>query len=119
MTTLLYIEDNEAIRQLVRLILSRRSDIEMFEAETGKEGLRLAFTIAPDLLLIDITLPDMTGSDVLKQLREQEGTATIPAIAISGNAIEDTRHTAPGFDAYLAKPVNIKALYAAIDSLIG
>lgn len=119
MKKLLYIEDNEAIRDLVRLILARRNDIEMFEAETGSEGLQLAFTIAPDLILVDITLPDMTGNEVLKQLREQEKTVAIPAIAISGNGIDDTRRSSPGFDAYLEKPINITSLYTAIDSFLG
>ncbi|SHO49761.1 response regulator [Desulfopila aestuarii] len=118
MKKLLYIEDNEAIRDLVRLILARRNDIEMFEAETGSEGIHLAFTIAPDIILVDITLPDMTGNEVLKQLREQVKTATIPAIAISGNGIDDTRHSSPGFDAYLEKPVNITSIYTTIDSLL-
>jgi len=115
---LLYIEDNEAIRDLVRLIMARRNDIEMFEAESGKEGLQLAFTIVPDLILVDITLPDMTGNEVLRQLREQETTVAIPAVAISGNAIDDTRHSSPGFDAYLEKPVNITNLYTTIDNLL-
>jgi len=115
---LLYIEDNEAIRDLVRLILARRSDIELFEAESGQKGLQLAFTIAPDLVLVDITLPDMTGNEVLRQLREQETTASIPAVAISGNAIDDTRHSSPGFDAYLEKPVSITNLYTTIDNLL-
>lgn len=118
MKTILYIEDNEAIRDLVRLILARRNNIEMFEAETGSEGLQLAFTITPDLILVDITLPDMTGDEVLKQLRKQEKTAVIPTVAISGNAIDDTRHSSPGFDAYLEKPVNIKSLNATIDSFL-
>jgi CheY-like chemotaxis protein len=115
---LLYIEDNEAIRDLVRLILARRDNIEMFEAETGGEGLQLAFTIAPDLILVDITLPDMTGNEVLKQLRAEDTTAAIPTVAISGNSIVDTSHSSPGFDAYLEKPVNITKLYATIDRLL-
>lgn len=117
-TTILYIEDNEAIRQLVRLILARRKDIELLEAETGGEGLDLAFSRLPDLLLIDITLPDMPGGEVLRRLRHNPLTASIPAIAISGNAVDTTRNTSPGFNNYLAKPIDITALYRAIDALL-
>lgn len=118
MATILYIEDDEAIRQLVRLILARRSDIRFHEAATGKEGLSLAFTVRPDLILLDISLPDMDGSEVLKMLRSNTDTSSIPVIAISGNSVTETQLTIPGFQDYLAKPINIQALYTAIDSLI-
>lgn len=116
--TILYIEDDEAIRQLVRLILERRSNIKLFEAATGREGLSLALTVQPDLILLDISLPDMDGSEVLKMLRNNTHTAVVPVIAISGNSVMETRLTAPGFQEYLAKPINIQDLYAAIDSFI-
>lgn len=117
-TTILYIEDNEAIRQLVRLILARRKDIELLEAETGSDGLDLALSRLPDLLLIDITLPDMPGGEVLRRLRHNPLTAAIPAIAISGNAVDTTRNTSPGFNDYLAKPIDIATLYKTIDALL-
>lgn len=119
MTTFLYIEDNQAIRDLVRMILSRRPAIEMLEAETGAEGLALAAARIPDLVMIDITLPDMDGGAVLQHLREREATASVPAIAISGNELTETKASFPGFHAYLAKPVNIAALYQTIDDLLG
>ena len=115
---LLYIEDNESIRDLVRFILGRRNDFELVEAETGNEGLQLAFTIAPEIILVDITLPDITGNEVLQQLRAHEKTAKTPTVAISGNDIAETKHTSPGFDAYLEKPVNIQKFYSTIDNLL-
>ena len=118
MATILYIEDDQSLRQLVRLLISRRDNMTLLEAETGEEGIELARQHLPDTVLIDISLPDIQGGDVLKRLREDETTRHIPAIAISGNGIEETRTTSPDFDAYLAKPVNIQALYAAIDLVL-
>jgi len=117
-TTILYIEDDESIRQLVRLILARRGNFELIEAETGDEGIDLAFNRKPDLIMIDITLPDMTGNEVLQRLRENPLTSAVPTIAISGNAVEETRQRHPDFQYYLAKPVRIDALYAALDTLL-
>ena len=118
MATILYIEDDEAIRQLVRLILERRSNIKLFEAATGREGLSLAFSVQPDLILLDISLPDMDGGQVLKILQNNTDTASIPVIAISGNSVIETQLTTPGFQQYLPKPIIIQDLYAAIDSFL-
>lgn len=118
MATILYIEDNEAVRQLVQLIFQRREDLELLEAETGTQGLSLAFSARPDLIMIDISLPDMDGGEVLKILRENTNTAAIPVIAISGDPAVNTRLAYPGFQDYLEKPIDIPALYRAIDALI-
>ncbi|MFV0439452.1 MAG: response regulator, partial [Desulfopila sp.] len=107
MATLLYIEDNESIRQLVRFLLARRHDIQMIEASTGQNGLLQASASHPDIILVDNSLPDMTGSEVLQQLKAQHTTAAIPAIAISANPLGELRSTAPGFDAYLSKPLDM------------
>jgi len=116
--TLLYIEDNESIRQLVRFILSRRDDMQMIEAATGQDGLTQASSAQPDIILIDISLPDMTGNEVLKQLKAQDATAAIPTIAISGDSITHTQSTSPGFNAYLSKPLNMTIFYQTIDRLL-
>lgn len=118
MATILYIEDNEAIRQLVRLILARRSDLELLEAENGSQGLTLAFGHLPDIILLDISLPDIDGNGVLKQLRSNPNTTATPVIAISGNSVIETQLTSPGFQGYLAKPIDIQALYTTIDSFL-
>lgn len=118
MATILYIEDNETNLQLVKLLLARRKDLEFLEATTGREGLLQAFTLSPDLILLDISLPDIDGNEVLLQLRGNPETSTTPVIAVSGNAVEETRHGSPGFQHYLSKPINIQALYSAIDSLL-
>lgn len=114
MATILYIEDDQANRQLVRLLLDRYDDIDFLEAETGYDGLKLAFFHKPDLILLDISLPDIDGNEVLKQLHINSITATIPVIAISGHPVDETRQNCPGFQDYLAKPISIHALTQVI-----
>lgn len=116
--TILYIEDNQANLQLVKLLLARRNTIDFLEAETGKEGLTQAFNHLPDLILLDISLPDINGNEVLEQLRSNESTSTTPVIAISGNPVVETQKNCPGFQHYLSKPINIQALTEAIDTFI-
>ena len=116
MATILYIEDNETSRQLVRLILARRSDLELLEATTGERGLSMAFNHRPDVILLDISLPDLHGGEVLRLLRDNPATGQTPVIALSGDAVAHTRHNCPGFQHYLGKPINIEALYTAIDA---
>lgn len=118
MATLLYIEDSEANRQLVKFIIARRNDLDLIDAETGSEGLALAFSHRPDIILLDISLPDMSGNDVLRQLRDNPETAKTPVIAISGNSVLDTRANSPGFQDYLGKPINVQALYLTLDNFL-
>ncbi|WP_419176590.1 response regulator [Desulfosediminicola sp.] len=118
MATVLYIEDNLANRKLVQLLIARRSDLELISAETGREGLCLAHTYLPDIILLDISLPDIQGDQVLKQLRDNSQTSQIPVIAISGDGIEETRLRFPEFQAYLEKPVDIQMFYDTIDALL-
>lgn len=118
MATVLYIEDNLANRKLVQLLIARRSDLELISAETGREGLCLAQTYLPDIILLDISLPDIQGDQVLKQLRGNSQTSQIPVIAISGDGIEETRLRFPEFQAYLEKPVDIQMFYDTIDALL-
>lgn len=118
MATILYIEDNQANLQLVKLLLTRRDDINFLEAVTGKEGLQQAFTHLPDLILLDISLPDIDGTEVFEKLRANQSTSTTPVIAISGNPVAETQTHCPGFQGYLAKPINIHALTEAVNTFI-
>lgn len=118
MATVLYIEDNLANRKLVQLLIARRHDLELISAETGFEGLRLAESHLPDIILLDISLPDLQGDQVLKKLKENSLTSQIPVIAISGDGREETRHRFPEFQAYLEKPVDIQLFYDTIDALL-
>ncbi len=116
--TILYIEDDEANRQLVDFIIARREDLKLIEAEDGKTGLVKALQDSPSLILLDLSLPDMDGFEVLQKLLANEKTQEIPVIAISGNSTPadiDAGYKA-GFKGYLAKPVNIEKLYSTIDT---
>lgn len=113
--TILYIEDNETNRQLVRMIVTRRTDLTLLEAETGKSGLQTAFTQQPDLILLDISLPDISGPEVLRKLLDNPLTQHTPVIALTGNSLAETRMTSPDFSDYLSKPIDIQVLYSAID----
>lgn len=118
MATVLYIEDNLANRKLVQLLIARRHDLDLINAETGREGLRLAEDHLPDIILLDISLPDLQGDQVLKKLKKTPLTSQIPVIAISGDGMEETRHRFPEFQAYLEKPVDIQLFYDTLDTFL-
>ena len=117
--TILYIEDNEANRQLVEMIISRRPQLTLIMAEDGTTGLAVADEHQPGMILLDISLPDMDGHEVLSRLKENDRTRAIPVFALSGNATADTRLASPAFDGYLSKPIDIHRFYAAIDQVMG
>ncbi len=119
--TILYIEDDEANRQLVEFIIARRADLQLIVAEDGKTGLGKAFDSNPNLILLDLSLPDIDGFEVLKELLANKNTQKIPIIAISGNntpADVDAGFRA-GFTGYLSKPINVDKLYSTIDDHLG
>ncbi len=119
--TILYIEDDEANRQLVKFIMARRSDLNLIDAEDGKTGLDKAFQHRPSLILLDLSLPDIDGFAVLKELLADKKTQEIPIIAISGNNTPSDIDAGfkAGFKGYLSKPVNIEKLYNTIDTNLG
>lgn len=104
---ILYIEDEPLNRRLVQMILAR-IDYRYLEAANGEEGILLAETERPDLILVDIGLPDMDGYAVLEELRNNVMTAHIPVVALTAHIMNGDRADimAAGFDGYLAKPVN-------------
>lgn len=117
--SVLYIEDNEANRQLIELILGRRKELQLHFAPDGLSGLCEVEKQKPDLLLLDLTLPDMDGYTVLSLLKGNPQTADIPVIVISGDFPPKTPQGL-GFkpDKYLTKPVEVAPLYAAIDEIL-
>ena len=114
---LLYIEDNPANMRLVERLIERRSNIKLLKAVDGSLGISLAKASLPDLILMDINLPDISGIDALKALREDPATAHIPVVAISANAmsrdIEVGRQL--GFFRYLTKPIVVEEFMATLD----
>lgn len=114
---LLYVEDNASNLNLMRHILDKRADYRLLEADDGSSGLAVAQRELPDLILLDINLPDLSGYEVLARLRAMPDTAAIPVVAISANAMKGDRRRGleAGFDDYLTKPIDIPALFRVLD----
>lgn len=108
----LYVEDNPVNVLLMQNTLARMPDIELKIATTGETGLSMALKAPPDLILMDIHLPGMSGYDTLKHLRQHPETRDIPVIAVSAAALSEEieRGLAAGFRRYITKPFNIQDL---------
>jgi CheY-like chemotaxis protein len=117
--TVLYIEDSEANRQLVAFILESKEYLTLLCAPDGTRGIAMARNHLPDIILLDISLPDIDGYSVLASLKGDPTTAKIPVIALSGYAAPPTDNNSPmRFDRYLMKPITIAPLCEAIDELL-
>jgi two-component system, cell cycle response regulator DivK len=105
----LIVEDNERNRKLARDVLQFRG-FRTIEAVTGREALLRAAEHSPDIILMDIQLPDMTGTEALGRLGAVANTASIPVVALTAFAMREDRDRllAAGFDGYIAKPIDIK-----------
>jgi signal transduction histidine kinase/ActR/RegA family two-component response regulator len=116
----LYIEDNPANLRLVQEIVRFRSDLRLLSAPDGHFGLSLARGQRPEIILMDLNLPGMTGFEVLAELRRDPATSHIPVIALSANAMprEIERGMAAGFTRYLTKPIDIDKFNEAIDGVL-
>jgi CheY-like chemotaxis protein len=108
--TLLYIEDNPANMKLVEQLIALRSDIELFTAINGTLGVDLARSIKPDIILMDINLPGLSGLEALQILKEDPSTNNIPVVALSANAMlrDIELGIQAGFFKYLTKPIKVK-----------
>jgi len=103
--TILYVEDNELNRKIVRDLL-KRTKYQLVEAHDGEAGVAKALEIKPDLILMDIQLPKISGLDATRKLRAEAATANTPIIAITSFALsgDDVKAKEAGATAYLAKP---------------
>ena len=103
--TILYVEDNEANRMIVRDLL-KRTKYQLIEAFDGEAGVALALDKCPDLVLMDIQLPKISGMEATRRLRAESATANTPIIAITSFALsgDDQKAKEAGATAYLAKP---------------
>jgi two-component system cell cycle response regulator DivK len=108
-------EDNERNMKLFRDVL-QASGYRTLEATTGERAVELVIEHGPDLVLMDIQLPDIDGVEALDRLRADERTASVPVLALTAQAMEGDRERflAAGFDGYLSKPVNIVDLVATV-----
>ncbi len=117
-STVLYIEDNPSNLRLVSILLGKLPHIHLLCAHEPYLGLELAIENKPDLILLDINLPNMDGYEVLNKLRQYEETVNIPVIAVSANAMsKDIRKgLEAGFIEYITKPIDLKKLIQAVES---
>jgi CheY-like chemotaxis protein len=118
--TLLYVEDNRANMELMGQLIARRPDLCMLTASDGLQGIALARSELPDVILMDINLPGISGLQALKILREDPRTARIPVVALSANAMphDIEKGLAAGFFRYLTKPIKVPEFMAALDAAL-
>jgi CheY-like chemotaxis protein len=119
--TLLYVEDNPANLKLVEQIIKRYPDLQLLTAIDGKSGIEVALSSKPDVILMDINLPDMNGFAVLKVLNSNSVTALIPVIAVSANAMprDIQKGLEAGFNSYITKPIKVAEFVEALDVTLG
>ncbi len=118
MKTILNVEDNEFNRKIVRHLLARTS-YRLIEAGDGEAGVAAAREMRPDLVIMDIQLPKLSGLDATRQLRADPSTAAIPIVAITSFALagDDEKARDAGATAYLAKPYSPRQLLELIRQL--
>ncbi|HAF44283.1 MAG TPA: hybrid sensor histidine kinase/response regulator, partial [Gallionellaceae bacterium] len=116
-STLLYVEDNPANMKLVEQIIARHPEFKLLSAVTGDSGIDIARQSMPDVILMDINLPGISGFEAMKILRDDPATAAIPIIAISANAmpLDIERGLKAGFFRYITKPIKVDELMDALD----
>lgn len=116
---ILLVEDEAAIRQMIRLALER-DDYEIIEAADVAEARDIIASRVPDLLLVDWMLPDQPGPELIKRLRAEERTRTLPIIMLTARAEEKYMVTGldAGADDYIYKPLSLKNLHARIKALL-
>jgi two-component system, cell cycle response regulator DivK len=113
---ILVVEDNQKNMKLFRDVLGA-AGYRTLEATSGGEAVALAIEHTPDLVLMDIQLPDIDGVEALARLRSDERTASLPVLALTAQAMEGDRERflGAGFDDYLSKPVNIVDFMATVE----
>jgi PAS domain S-box-containing protein len=118
--TVLYVEDNLSNLRLVERILARRPSARLITAMQGGLALELAREHRPDLILLDVHLPDIDGDEVLRRLRADPETRDIPVVAVSAEATprKIERFLAAGARAYLTKPLDVKQFLQAVDEAL-
>jgi signal transduction histidine kinase/ActR/RegA family two-component response regulator len=116
-----YIEDNAANRQLVERVLAKRPDVELLTVTQGDAGLELIRERHPDLVLLDLHLPDRPGSEILRSLKEDARTHDVPVVVLTADVFHEQRETSLAAGAYacLTKPVDIEDLLRIVDDVVG
>ena len=109
MRVILIVEDNEKNMKLARDVLQAKG-YQTLEAVNGEDGVRLALEHIPDMVLMDIQLPDINGVEAFRRIRSNASTAAVPVVAFTASvtAMDRNRITDAGFDGFIGKPVNLK-----------
>ena len=116
---ILVVEDNERNLKLVRDVLEY-AGYDVRVARTGEDGITLAVSEPPDLVLMDLQLPGIDGMEALRRLRESPRTAGIPVVAVTAQAMKQDRERAleAGFNGYIEKPISVRALPDQVRSFL-
>ena len=119
MSLVLIVEDNERNLELVRDILQARGH-DTLEARTAEEGLKIAHAQNPQLILMDVQLPGMSGIEALKALRAEPATARIPIVAITASVMQADRQEimSAGFDGFIEKPITVKRFLEVVEDVL-
>ena len=117
----LYVEDNDANVRLVEQLLTHRPEVQLTSTGSGQAGLEIARKEMPDLVLLDLTLPDIRGEQVLKEMRDDPQTHETRVVVLSADATDKRLHDVldSGADAYLTKPLNVAEFFRIIDDTAG
>jgi len=120
MARILVIDDNADLLQMIRLLLEERGGHEAVLSADGEDGLRKALADPPDLAIVDVMMPGMTGYEVCRRLRQEPATADIPIIILTARGQEVDRQAAlqAGADVYIAKPVTMTELLERVNGLL-
>jgi two-component system, cell cycle response regulator DivK len=120
MPRVLFVEDSEMNRDMLSRRLARK-EYEVLVAVDGKEGVEMAGSVAPDLILMDMSLPVMDGWEATRQLKASPETKAIPIIALTAHAMSGDREKAmeAGCDDYDTKPIELPRLLAKMEALLG
>lgn len=116
---ILVVEDNPKNLKLVRDVL-QFSGYEVIEATCGEDGVRLAALEQPDLILMDLQLPGMDGTEALRQIRESAAGGAVPVVAVTAFAMNEDRDRAyaAGFDGYVQKPISVRGLQQQVHDFL-
>jgi two-component system, cell cycle response regulator DivK len=119
-TRILIMEDDDDTQSMVRFLLEYKG-YEVLAAKDGKHGLELARQEKPDLILLDLAMPEMDGWLVAKQLKEAPETKAIPVIAVTAYTMSSDRRKAmdAGCDGFIGKPMNVPEFIAEVEKFLG
>jgi DNA-binding response OmpR family regulator len=118
--TIIYVEDNASNRALVEAIVGRQKGLRLYTANTIKQARELLTNIQPEILLIDLSLPDGSGEDLLVELRQKEAYSQLPIFILSADAMTETisRLMTKGASDYFTKPLNIALFNQKLKQII-